>query len=391
MMADSHQLYDDRIYWKEAMTLKRAGYEVWYILSAERDRKGTTDEGIHFIEVGWKPGNNPALSWFGKRFLKTGLYPRMLRSAVQLNAQVYHLHDPRLLRLVSRLKQLPHQPAVVYDAHDPWPENIMDYPHPMLPFPWMRKLWSKRVARYELSRAALCNQIITTEENLGNRFLQNLTKVPVEVIYNYSVLPVDARINQHPKEYDAVYTGGITALRGAVRILEAVRIVAESRPSFRMLFVGTWFPPDLKERMRQYIIENGLEKNVELRSSVPFSEMPEIYSRCRIGLALFRPVPTHRIILPIKMFEYMQFGLPVVGSNFGHIHRLITKHNCGLTVDPENPEEIAKALIKILSEPEQSLQFSENGRAAVQKYFSWSQMEEPLLKLYRNLLQQRIE
>ena len=39
MLADSHGLYDDRIYWKEAVSLSRSGYEVHYVLAADMDEE----------------------------------------------------------------------------------------------------------------------------------------------------------------------------------------------------------------------------------------------------------------------------------------------------------------------------------------------------------------
>ena len=47
-IADKHNLYDDRIYWKMAVPLKKRGYNVYYLLISDEEKKGITEEGIKY-------------------------------------------------------------------------------------------------------------------------------------------------------------------------------------------------------------------------------------------------------------------------------------------------------------------------------------------------------
>ena len=50
-LADLHTLYDDRIYWKQAISLVKNGYNVHYITIGDVSGKGITKEGIHYLQL----------------------------------------------------------------------------------------------------------------------------------------------------------------------------------------------------------------------------------------------------------------------------------------------------------------------------------------------------
>ena len=386
MLADSHDLYDDRIYWKEAVTLAHAGYDVHFVLAGEEDDRGTTAEGIRFVRLqrdSLRAGT--ILNYVAKR-TPGGLYDRMFRAAAGLRADVYHIHDLRVNRLGKRLRRLPHHPRIIYDVHEPYPENIRDY----WPAGGLKGILRRPVAtltrRWERRAAADYDLIITTEENMRDRFRDYFPDKPVEIIYNYTDLPAAGESgSKTEKEYDAIYTGGITVHRGAMKILEALPAVRKQKSDLRVLFLGTWFPHGLKEEMAAFIRREGLSAHVILKDAVPYPEVTGYYRKSRVGLGIFLPIRTHRIILQIKIFEYMNFGLPILGSNFGHIARIIEGHNCGLTVDPERPEAIADGLLKLLSGEEPYASMGAHGSAAAREHFRWERMAARLLELYDEL------
>lgn len=387
MLADSHSLYDDRIYWKQALSLKKAGYEVHYLLAGEKDEKGRTTEGVFYqtFKRDTYPGN-PALNYMAKRS-PGGLYQRIFKEAASLCARVYHIHDLKMNRLGSKLKTLPFAPKIIYDVHEPYPENIMDYWASRKYVSSIRKFWSERIKYWERKSTSSYDLIIATEENIQKRFREYFPDKAVEIIYNYTDLPVEELTKDwEKKEFDAIYTGGITEYRGAWKILEAVRVIKKTLPGIRVLFLGNWFPEELKERMVEFIQKNQLSEQVTMKDAVPYSEIATYYKKSKVGLGIFLPIATHRIILQIKIFEYMNFGLPIVGSNFGHIQHYIQKHDCGNTVDPEDPADIARGIMELLQDRVLYIEKSRNGIEAVRENYRWEKMENKLISLYENLL-----
>ena len=387
-LADSHGLYDDRIYWKEALSLKKAGYEIHYILAGDTEKSGTTKEGVHFqtIKKDIYP-NNRYTNFLAKRYLAKGLYKQLFEQAKAYEADVYHIQDLKVNRIGKKLKNLYQQPKVIYDIHEPYPENIVDYRQTSGLGAIVVKLYAEYVRHWEHQCAKIYDLIIVTEENVFKRFDAFLPKNKVQIIYNYTNLEEpDQNTDFSQKEFDAIYTGGITKFRGAFKILETIKILKQKKGNVKMLFLGSYFPEDLKEEMHQYIEENNLNDNISLLDAVPYKEVAAYYKKSKIGLGIFLPINTHKIIMQIKLFEYMNFGLPIVGSNFGHINKIIKNDQVGIAVNPENPNEIAEALNNLLFDEKLYKTLSENGKEAVQKKYRWEYMEEKLVSIYSALL-----
>ena len=65
----------------------------------------------------------------------------------------------------------------------------------------------------------------------------------------------------------------------------------------------------------------------------------------------------------------MAFALPVIASNFPLWKETVEGNSCGLSVDPLNPREIAKAAEYLIEHPDEASKMGENGRKAVaEKY-----------------------
>jgi len=390
-LADSHSLYDDRIYWKEALSLKKAGYEIHFILAGDKPQEGVTNEGVHFqiLKKDFFPKYR-YLNFLAKRYLPNGLYNQMFIRARRLAADIYHIQDLKVNRIGKKLKNLYHLPKVIYDIHEPYPENIIDYRQTRGLGTIVKKLYAAHIKSWEHQCARIYDLIIVTEENVYKRFTAFLPKEKVQIIYNYTNLDNPVKKGDiEKKEFDAIYTGGITLVRGAFKILEAISILKKKRDNVRILFLGSYFPNDLKDQMHWYIKENKLESNILLLDAVPYNKVAAFYQKSKIGLGIFLPIKTHKIILQIKLFEYMNFGLPIVGSNFGHIRNIIEKDQVGIAINPEDPNEIADAMDSILSNEELYKTLSENGRTAVEKKYRWEFMEEKLILIYSEMLKEQ--
>ena len=87
------------------------------------------------------------------------------------------------------------------------------------------------------------------------------------------------------------------------------------------------------------------------------------------------------------MFEYMSAGLPVIASNFPKWKNIINETNCGICVNPENPDEIAKAIEFIMTHPKKAKEMGQNGRKLIEKKYNWSIEEKKLNIIYSSLLQ----
>jgi glycosyltransferase involved in cell wall biosynthesis len=98
------------------------------------------------------------------------------------------------------------------------------------------------------------------------------------------------------------------------------------------------------------------------------------------------PVINYLDALPVKMFEYMAAGIPVIASDFPLWREIVLGNQCGLCVDPMDPASIAKAIDYLMLHFDEARQMGENGRRAVLARYNWSVEEAKLLSYYKNLL-----
>jgi glycosyltransferase involved in cell wall biosynthesis len=98
---------------------------------------------------------------------------------------------------------------------------------------------------------------------------------------------------------------------------------------------------------------------------------------------------SYHFALPNKLFEYIQAGIPVVGSDLPEIAHIIRDNQIGEFVDPNNPDSIANAIQHLLNDPEYYTRSKLNTRRAA-KIFNWERESSKLLDLYANLEQYTI-
>ncbi|MEL4455544.1 glycosyltransferase [Lutimonas vermicola] len=388
-LADRHNLFDDRIYWKMAVPLVKRGYTVHYLLIGGEAASGTTDEGVHFKILKLKTfAPNRFLNFFLKRFNPRNNYRIMFEEAKRLEADIYHFHDLWINRIAVKLKNLRHHPVVFYDAREPYAEDYMSYVKTH--FPLLLRIFASWINSWEKKQSKNYDLIIANENIVQQNFANVVGEERAVVLYNYTDLAADHQeVPLMEKKYDLIYTGAITALRGAFEIVKAVKKVREEIPEVKALFLGNCYPPEFKERLRSFIDSHNLAHHIELAEAVPYPQVAHYYQLSKIGLVLLQRIKTFEISMPIKLFEYMAHGLPVIGSDFGHMKSYIQNDDCGIAVDPTDTEAIAKAVVDLLTNHELYERYSDNGKRVSRERYRWELEFEKLMSYYNKALDAR--
>ena len=82
----------------------------------------------------------------------------------------------------------------------------------------------------------------------------------------------------------------------------------------------------------------------------------------------------------------MSVKLPVIASNFPIWKKTIEENNCGICVNPLDPNELAGAIQFILQNTNEAGKMGINGRKAIEKKYRWDLEEKKLLRLYKNIM-----
>jgi glycosyltransferase involved in cell wall biosynthesis len=356
-ITSAHKRDDIRIFVKECVTLVTAGHEV--ILIVADDLPDDVQNGVYIYNVG-KQGTRK------KRMIQT---PKDIYNKVmQLQPDVVHFHDPELMFIGAKLANNGYK--VVYDVHEDLPKQVLNK-H------WLpkitRSLISTAVAYLEKKYAKLFYGIVAATPIIAGRFKQyNPNTIAV---CNYPILAeLDIACAPWENREDSMcYIGSISKTRGIEPIIAACEI---SRIPLELagIFSGDISLDELKSRDGgKYINYLGILNRVEITN---------LLQKVKIGLVTLFPTPSYIESLPIKMFEYMLAGIPLIASNFPLWQEIVAKYDCGILVDPNNPKQIANAALELLTNVERAKQMGENGRNAVVAHFNWEQEQQKLINFY---------
>ncbi len=354
-----HPRYDSRIFYKECVSLSKAGYETFLLVA---DGKGDEEKNnVKIIDIGLRETNRL------KRSSVTG--KKIMKKAVEIDADIYHFHDPELLLHVNLLHKKGKK--IIFDVHEDVPKQLLTkgYLNPKF-----SNLISKFYAGFEKKKSAKLSAIVCAEPEIAKRF-KTINKNTVEV-RNYPILGEFPQINWEKRQNNVCYVGGISGIRGIKEIVKAIEKV-----DAKLLLAGNFSPETLKDEVSTY---EGWSK-VEFYGFVGRKEIAEILSISKIGLVLLHPIPKYLEAYPVKMFEYMAAGLPILASDFDLYKEILDDAKCGITVNPLDVDEIAEAMTKMLNDDEMLKQMSINGQKAAKEKYNWGTEEKKLLELYQKL------
>ena len=387
MLSDMHPLFDDRIYWKEAISLKNHGYNLIHIGFDKKARDFISQEGIRIIAIKKRVfSNNIFVHKLIKILSFDDPHRAMMKKIVEVRADAYHIHDLKVNKLGNRIRKLPWKPKIIYDIHEDYGDIIRYYHQKkrikkLVLFAyafWIDFLEKKRTKNYDY--------YIHVVPQILEKFQQISPAVPSEIIYNFTNLtPLSSR-ETIEKKYDLIYSGLINRQRGPFEIISAIEIVKKSKPDIKLLFLGRYESKKLEDSVKQMASSKNLEKNILFKDAVSYNNVDEFYKEAKIGLAVFHPIKIFYYSVQIKTFEYMLYGLPLICNNFGNVNKFVTESNSGIPVDPMNPKEIANAIIKLMDDSQLYQQMSSNGIKAAQTRYNWKSEEIKLVNLYKNLL-----
>jgi glycosyltransferase involved in cell wall biosynthesis len=111
------------------------------------------------------------------------------------------------------------------------------------------------------------------------------------------------------------------------------------------------------------------------------SELQKAYA----GLVILHPEPNYVTSQPVKLFEYMCAGIPVIASDFPVCREIIAGARCGILVNPLDPTEIAEAMEFLLTHPEEAQEMGRRGFQAILERYNWANEEKALLQFYTDL------
>jgi len=158
-------------------------------------------------------------------------------------------------------------------------------------------------------------------------------------------------------------------------LIEAAAKIVPRFPNLKVLIVGEGNDRPVYEALIEKLRVGDTVKLLGLRSDVP-----DLLAESDVAV-----LSTNSEGSPLSVMEYMDAGLPVVGSRVGGIPDLIDDGVEGLLVEPGDPESLAQAIGRLLDAPEEARRMGERGRERRRREFDIDVMVRNLENLYLEL------
>ncbi|MGB9596989.1 MAG: glycosyltransferase, partial [Candidatus Poribacteria bacterium] len=287
MLAAGHSGLDDRIFYKEAKTLYKAGYEVFEIVPLNQDgfltdmgkkpiaKEETIIDGIKII--GFREGKHSILglpkTWTISqliRYATNGLinfgnepYADMIEKGIAIDADIYHCHEMASLyaglRIKWKLQEMGKNPKLIFDVHEYWSakkkgSKLREY------------LWSKSLKTFEKKAFKYVDYFIAVNELIRSYILFQSGFKRTEVLYNGPSLSIFKDLEHKPDNSNIIicHEGTLPFNRGLKEILEVTKLLKERyKGKVRLLIIGDIYGKEKEyydEKVREYQIEDVIDR-----------------------------------------------------------------------------------------------------------------------------------
>jgi glycosyltransferase involved in cell wall biosynthesis len=257
------------------------------------------------------------------------------------------------------------------------------------------KVFSYLALRSEKLNYRYCDRIVSVTDKLRDE-LVSLYAVPEDKIFvinngaNTDLFkPVDreqakAELGlEYSKKY-VCFVGHLAAWQGVEFLIYASPLILEKCPEVRFLIVGDGV---MKNKLLE--ITSGLELSDKFifTGRVPYESVPLYINAADVCVAPFIKGRNLKIGLSaLKTYEYLACGRPIVASSIPGVEDLIELSGGGISVPPENPEELSAAVVKLISDENTRALMGEKGRKYVVENHSWNGVVRKILDMCNDII-----
>jgi glycosyltransferase involved in cell wall biosynthesis len=232
---------------------------------------------------------------------------------------------------------------------------------------------------------------IITQTHTLKRIISKVTDVPVYVVPNgvntKKFKPCDSyvlrsRLGIPENAIVITFSGSFRKWHGAHLIPEIARRLMESHKDIYFLMIGSG-------QLLGKIKSAGM-KNTIFLGSVNYNKLPAYLGISDICIAPFDASEFRYFDIlgfwwnPLKLFEYLGMGKPVVSFDFDEVRKIIA--NCGVLARPGDLDDFVEKLEYLVNNKNERQKLGNNARAIAEREYDWKKCAEETVKIYQKVL-----
>lgn len=297
---------------------------------------------------------------------------RMIRRGLAGGYDMYHANDLNTLPQAVICAKVFHKKKLIYDSHEVQTSRT-GYNHPI----------------YGISEKFFLHftDVCIHENDTRAAYIEKKYHFYPKVVHNYpnKVYPEEQQaIDLHAllaipsTEPILLYQGGVQIGRGLDKLVEAA-------PYFERGVVVIIGDGRMKEALQKQVVDAMLADKIKFLPKVPLQDLLSYTKNAYLGFQVLNNVCfNHYSASSNKLFEYIMSGIPVIGSDFPEIRKIVLGEEVGIVVDSHDPMAIAAAVNKLLANPELREKYSENCYRA-REIYNWEQEKAHFLEIYKEV------
>lgn len=291
------------------------------------------------------------------------------RKILRLRPDIVQASDARELPLAVALSWLIGY-ELIYDAHEDYFNQVYEY---------RGKTWTAFIAAVWLGAketlfARAADHVFVTSISHREIYLSALYGLrSVEVVPNYAPAALMPPAPSYPRTsaLRLVYVGSVNRYRGVVETAEYVRTFnqRDDERSLEFHYIGNGH--DIVDDLvrRDLVVDHG---------PLAYPDLLPALRAYDIGICLLHDIKKFHTSVPVKNFDYMAAGLPVLTSSFGEMQRYVRRAGAGYCIEPTSYEAFEAAILDLFN-PRRRRMLGTNGRAFSRGAGSFENAAQPYI------------
>lgn len=174
------------------------------------------------------------------------------------------------------------------------------------------------------------------------------------------------------------FVGGLRPWHGVRALPALLKRLLASHPDLQMVIAGDG---PLRRELSEAFARKGLTAHAVFTGTLPHEDVPDLVRLFDIALAPYDAADHLFYFSPLKLFEYMACGVPVVAAGLGQIRDVVIPDETGVLYAPGDLAALTDACERLLEDPERRVRLGRAASEAVHRQFTWKENARRVIEL----------